>query len=171
MGVGGQRYVAATLPPAKPGTHCIGGWVGPRAGLDPISITSILISYSPLRLGLSCGLPHQNTVCISHLSHTYHVPDLRVYFFFSFLWGFDPTLGHGLPFRGLASTHWIHKTSLDEGSARRRDLYLTTHNTHNRQTSMPPARFEPTVPASERRQTHAIDRAASGTGTPFILST
>jgi hypothetical protein len=27
-------------------------------------------------------------------------------------------------------------TPLDEGSARRRDLYLTTHNTHNRRTSM-----------------------------------
>jgi len=30
------------------------------------------------------------------------------------------------------------RTSLDEWSACRRDLYLTTHNTHNRQTSMPP---------------------------------
>ena len=31
----------------------------------------------------------------------------------------------------------VGRTPLDEGSARRRDLYLTTHNTHNRQTSMP----------------------------------
>jgi hypothetical protein len=30
------------------------------------------------------------------------------------------------------------RTPLDEGPARRRDLYLTTHNTHKRQTSMPP---------------------------------
>jgi hypothetical protein len=29
-------------------------------------------------------------------------------------------------------------TPLDEWLSRRRDLYLTTHNTHNRQTSMPP---------------------------------
>jgi hypothetical protein len=43
----------------------------------------------------------------------------------------------------------------------RRDLYLTTHNTHKRQTSMPPVGFEPTIPASERPQTHALDRAAS----------
>ena len=28
--------------------------------------------------------------------------------------------------------------TLDEWSIRRRDLYLTTHNTHNRQISMPP---------------------------------
>ena len=31
----------------------------------------------------------------------------------------------------------IGRAPLDEWSARRRDLYLTTHNTHNRQTSMP----------------------------------
>ena len=35
MGVGGQLHAPAALPPGKrPGTHCIGGWVGPRAGLD-----------------------------------------------------------------------------------------------------------------------------------------
>jgi hypothetical protein len=32
----------------------------------------------------------------------------------------------------------IRRAPLDEWSARRRDLYLTTHNTHKRQTSMPP---------------------------------
>jgi hypothetical protein len=31
------------------------------------------------------------------------------------------------------------RTPLDEWSARRRDLYLTTHDTRNRQISMPPA--------------------------------
>jgi hypothetical protein len=30
----------------------------------------------------------------------------------------------------------VGRTPLDEWSARRRDLYLTSHNTHNRQTSM-----------------------------------
>jgi hypothetical protein len=35
------------------------------------------------------------------------------------------------------------RTPLDEGPVLRRDLYLTTHNTHKRQTSMPPVRFEP----------------------------
>jgi len=34
MGVGGQGYAPAALPPGKkPGTHCIGGWVGPGAGM------------------------------------------------------------------------------------------------------------------------------------------
>jgi hypothetical protein len=32
----------------------------------------------------------------------------------------------------------VGRTSLDEWSARRRDLYLTTHDTHNRQISIPP---------------------------------
>jgi hypothetical protein len=31
----------------------------------------------------------------------------------------------------------VGRTSLDEWSARRRDLHLTKHNTHNRQTSIP----------------------------------
>ena len=31
MRVGGQLHTPATLPPEKkPGTHCIGGWVGPQ---------------------------------------------------------------------------------------------------------------------------------------------
>jgi hypothetical protein len=35
MRVGGQRDAPAALPPGKrPGTHCVGGWVSPRAGLD-----------------------------------------------------------------------------------------------------------------------------------------
>jgi len=35
MGVCGQRHAPAALNLGdKPGTHCIGGWVGPRAGLD-----------------------------------------------------------------------------------------------------------------------------------------
>ena len=58
----------------------------------------------------------------------------------------------------------VGRTLLDEWSARRRDLYLTTHNTHNRQTSMPPVGFELTISAGERPQTYASDRAATGTG-------
>ena len=58
----------------------------------------------------------------------------------------------------------VGRTPLDEGSARRRDLYLTTHNTHNRQTSMPLVGFEPAIPPSVRSQTHALNRAATGTG-------
>ena len=44
----------------------------------------------------------------------------------------------------------VGRTPLDEWSALRRDHYLTAHNTHNRQTSMPPVEFEPTISAGER---------------------
>jgi len=54
------------------------------------------------------------------------------------------------------------RTPLDQWSARRRNLHLTTHNTVKRKTSIPPAGFEPVIPASERSQTHALDRAATG---------
>ena len=43
----------------------------------------------------------------------------------------------------------VGRTPLDECSARRRDLYLTTHDNHNRQISMPPVGFEPTISAGE----------------------
>ena len=58
----------------------------------------------------------------------------------------------------------FRRNSLDEWSAGRRDLYLTTHNTHSRQTSMQAVEFEPTILPSERSQTHALDRAATETG-------
>ena len=44
----------------------------------------------------------------------------------------------------------VGRSPLDEWSARRRDLYLTTHDTHNRQISMPPVGFEPMISAGER---------------------
>jgi hypothetical protein len=52
--------------------------------------------------------------------------------------------------------------------ARRRDLYQQTHNTHKRQTSMPPAGFKPAIAASERPQTHPLDRAATRVGNSDI---
>ena len=55
----------------------------------------------------------------------------------------------------------VGRSPLDEWPARRRNLYLTTHNNYRRQTSMPLAGFEPTIPASERPQTHASHRAAT----------
>ena len=47
-------------------------------------------------------------------------------------------------------------------------FYLTTHNTHNRHTSMFPVGLEPTVPESERPRTHALDRVATGIGKNVI---
>ena len=58
----------------------------------------------------------------------------------------------------------LRTTPLDEGSAHRRDLSLTTHNIHKRHTSMPPVGFEPAIPASERPKNYALNSAATGLG-------
>jgi len=58
----------------------------------------------------------------------------------------------------------FRRTPLDEWSARRRDLYLTTYNIHNSRYPCPPVGFEPTVSAGEWPQAYALDRAAIGTG-------
>ena len=68
----------------------------------------------------------------------------------------------------------VGRTPLDEWSARRRDLCLTTHDTHNRQISMSPVGFEPTISAGERPQSYQLwcvvvyDLETSRIGAPYI---
>jgi hypothetical protein len=85
-----------------------------------------------------------------------------------FFWLNSPPVGQGLLIiqdsRSYSRHITLGRTPLDEWLTRRRDLYLTTHNTHNRQTSMPPVGFEPAIPSSKRLQSYALDRAATGTG-------
>ena len=89
-------------------------------------------------------------------------------FFLSFLlffllfflgWYHLPTLCR---IRGLSSNlitlidiYTIGRTPLEEGLDRRRGLYLTTHNTHKRETSTISAGFEPAIAGSLRQQNHA----------------
>jgi len=47
-------------------------------------------------------------------------------------------------------THTLGRTPTDRGSVRRRDLYLTTHNTRKGQTSLPLEGFKAAVQASKR---------------------
>ena len=42
------------------------------------------------------------------------------------------------------------------------EISTTAYNTHNRQTSIYPAGFEPTILESEWPQTYVLDRAATG---------
>jgi len=61
-----------------------------------------------------------------------------------------------------SSGHHDHTQTLHTLDGRsQRYLYLTTHNARYRQTSIFPAGFEPTIPASDRPQTHSLDRAAT----------
>ena len=79
----------------------------------------------------------------------------------------QPPSGPGpLHYRGFTIT--LRHTTLGRNpllnwSARSTDLYLTAHNTH-KDTNIhpPPTGFELITPASDRPQTHALDRAATG---------
>jgi len=95
----------------------------------------------------------------------FHCINIRIYFL---SYGAAAQRGQGLPrSQGYYITHNDAPQSvglpLDELSARLRDLYLTTNNSHNKQTSMPPAGLEPAIPASIRPQTHALYCTATGT--------
>jgi len=76
----------------------------------------------------------------------------------------QPQVGQGL--RVIDALRWHsdtpHSLGLDEWSARCRDINLTTHNSHKRQTSMSAAGFKPANLASERPHTRASDCAATG---------
>jgi hypothetical protein len=67
--------------------------------------------------------------------------------------------------RSCSVGHTTHgRTSLDEAFACCEDLYLTTHNIHNRQTTKPSVGFKPTIPSSKRPQTYTLDCVATGIG-------
>jgi hypothetical protein len=66
-------------------------------------------------------------------------------------WGFTITLRHTT----------LDRTPPVKWPAQRRDLYLTTHNTHKREKSMPEVGFKPGIPASERPHTHAFRSSGS----------
>jgi hypothetical protein len=48
--LGSQLHVSAVLPQGKgraPGTHWIGGWLGPRAGLNAVAERETLLGIKP----------------------------------------------------------------------------------------------------------------------------
>jgi hypothetical protein len=58
-GEGSASRSGRSLPREKPGTHCTGGWVGPRAGLDScryLSPTGIRSPHRPARSQSLYGL-------------------------------------------------------------------------------------------------------------------
>ena len=112
------------------------------------------ISTGPVILLNSPSYEKTNSSQINHLknrkvtfqSHTKYflIQTVKMgHLIFYFLWCCSPTwaLASSFSMRFLDHTQprtTVGRTPLDEWSARYRDLYLTTHNTHNRQTSMPP---------------------------------
>ena len=77
MGVGGQRHAPAVLYPQEiPGTHCVVGWVGPRAvldgcgkilpppGLDPRTVHPVASRYT------DCAIPGSSNLKDNIQLHT-----------------------------------------------------------------------------------------------------
>ena len=91
---------------------------------------------------------------------------LSIHFFLSPLRNNSPTRVRAssfLMFLDHTQSHTtVGSTPLDERSARRRDIYLTTQN--KKETSMPKAGLETAIPASEWPQTFGLDRPAIGIG-------
>jgi len=119
---------------------------------------------------------HRRTILSLYIRHAclFKFPDLShpltVWFVCLFvLWHDSPQWTRASSFtRFLDHTQGhttVGRTPPGERAARHRDLYMTIHNTHNSQTSMPPVGFKPTISTGERPQTYALDRAATGTGT------
>ena len=82
MRVGGQLNAPAALPPGKrPGTHCIAGWVDPRAGLDGCGkshphLDSIPGPSSPQRVTIPAhrrNMQQQKVLCavVGNKTHMY----------------------------------------------------------------------------------------------------
>ena len=113
---------------------------------------SIFVEYYPCLI-VSCfsTLTYQKCITISEKKkYIYREKVLFVCLFVCF-WRNSPQWARASSFTRFLDHTQRHtsvgRTPLDEWSARRRDLYLTTHDTHSRQTSMPPVGFEPTISA------------------------
>jgi hypothetical protein len=141
-------------------------------------------THSDHTLKTNCVLPAQNVWMHAHtypqppiqhhclVTEIYGGTSMAVFFF----WGDSPQWARASSFRRfLDHTHTqrcitLGRTPLDEWSARSRDLYLTTHNTHSRHTSITPLGFKPIISEGERPQTYTLDRAATETGSTAVVN-
>jgi hypothetical protein len=85
------------------------------------------------------------------------VPSLLPSSFFQSYLFYLPVVGVQVHCFAYSHTWTLGRTFRYKRSARPRNLYLTKHDTHEKQTSMAQAEFEPAIPARERPQTYAVD--------------
>jgi hypothetical protein len=118
--------------------------------------------------GVSVQTALQKFIFVLHNSFQNHTTTAQIYRNDSFLpmelW---PPMGHGLFILEASRSHTTtHHSRYDSSgqviSSSQRPLPDNTQ--HSQQTFTPPVGFEPKISAGERPQTHALDRAATGTG-------
>ena len=139
--VGGQRPRPDRF---TPGTHCIGGWVGPQGRSGLVRKFSPPPGFDPRTVQLAASR-YTDWAIPAH--------EIILYSIFFFRGATAPSGPGSTHFRCFTITlrhTTLGRTPLDEWSAWCRDLYLTTHNTHKRKTFMHPVGFEPAISASER---------------------
>ena len=80
--------------------------------------------------------------------------------------GATAPIGQGLRIVEASESHpdTPHSVKLPRTSDQPPKQTLTTYNTQKRQTSTPPAGFEPAMSADKRSPNHALDRAGTGIG-------
>ena len=122
---------------------------------------NMCISLVYLHIAIRCPVHTTSKTHSNFLISSLHEPQADKTVFFSWL---DSPSRPRPPLSGFSITLTIARNPLDEGLARRRDLYRTTQKIHKRDTSMPLARFELLIPTREWPQADAIGRAATGIG-------
>ena len=160
-----SRYTDWATRPTRYGMVC---WKGPGHVERYRTYTWISLPKKTLHSALTVS----TTITLLALWASWSVLGRNLTFFFNY--GATALVGQGLL---TVQNSWslsvghptLSKTPLDERSARRRDLCLTTHNTLKRQTPTPPVGFEPIIPAYERPQTHSLGGAATGIGEICLL--
>jgi hypothetical protein len=106
--------------------------------------------YGKFKNGLDAATSVQSEYTSVTLSLVLSSAFIVAKFIYYFLWLCSPAramASSSTSFLDHTRLATFGRTPLDEWSARRRDLYLTTHN---RQTSMPSVGFKPTIAAGER---------------------
>ena len=71
----------------------------------------------------------------------------------------------------MSLSRFHHHTQISRSVISPKQRPLLDNTQHSQQRSMPPAGFEPAVPASERPQTHVLDYAVTGTSTGTTVQT
>jgi len=121
------------------------------------------------------------TYSISHLyidfitAYSAIIKDYDSYFLYGTTALSEPGPPHSQGFTITLRHTTVGRTPLDEGSARSRELYLTTHNTHKTHFYNP-GRIRTAIRESGRPHTYVLDGAATGidmvvnTSNSFTLS-
>jgi hypothetical protein len=104
-------------------------------------------------VGTVCTESSEVSVSQPTQRHISEAQSIHIYIYICiifFLLARQPPVGPVLPIHEVFSRSRTTHHSRKDSSGR-----VTTHNTYNRRTSMPPVGFEPTISADERPQTYA----------------